>query len=360
MDAVFVNGQLFDHLDSWKQSNPSSTFYILHENHRPINKEFPKVDWKHLQRAIDRCRVIKDSYEINCIRQANEISARAHHSVLANITRFKSEAQIQGLFEDTCIVQEAKQAYNIIAGSGENAGTLHYIKNNEPLDGRQFVCLDAGAEYRCYASDVTRTFPISSGEWPGKEASNIYTIVEKMQEACISALRPGVKMIELHRMAHRLAIAGLLQIGLLHNGTAAEIYDAGTSVGFFPHGLGHHLGLEVHDVNGLPVMRYNDEECSIVDSTAVHAPCRPDQPSLEVGMVVTIEPGIYFSRYELNRAYLHSPIHSKYINKDVLERYWAVGGVRIEDNLLITEDGYENLTTAPKGKAALEIIRKGL
>ena len=277
----------------------------------------------------------------------------AHRAVLENICCFRSEAQVQGIFEDACISKGAKQSYPVIAASGENAGTLHYAKNNEPLKGRQFICLDAGAEFQCYTSDVTRTFPIS-GSWPSHEAENIYRIVQMMQEHCIDGLRPGVKMYDLHILAHKIAIAGLLALGILHNGTEAEIFEAGTSKGFYPHGLGHHLGLETHDVQDVPIMRYSIEE-----HAGLLAPCRADQPALEEGMVITVEPGIYFSRFELNRAYLSSPIHSRYINRTVLEDYWAVGGVRIEDDLLITADGYENLTQTPKGEAALEIIRKG-
>jgi Xaa-Pro dipeptidase len=302
--------------------------------------------------------VIKDHHEIACIRRANKISASAHRAVLRNITRFKNEAQIQGIFVDVCIIKGAKQSYPVIAGSGENAGTLHYIKNNEPLKDRQLVCLDAGAEFEAYASDVTRTFPIS-GSWPSNEARNIYSLVQLMQETCIKQLRPGVKMIDLHKDAHKIATAGLLKLGLLHNGTAEEILMAGTSRAFFPHGLGHHLGLDVHDVNGVPIMRYVEAQSAILDTANARAPCLPDQPPLEEGMVITIEPGIYFSRYELSRAWLHSPVHSKFIDKVVLEKYWAVGGVRIEDDMLITATGSENLTTAPKGEAALEIIRNG-
>ena len=166
-------------------------------------------------------------------------------------------------------------------------------------------------------------------------------------------------MITLHILAHTIAIKGLLKLGILHNGTNAEIYGTGTSKGFFPHGLGHHLGLEVHDVNGKPVMKYGAPKCPVLDSANAFVPFAFDQPDLEPGMVVTIEPGIYFNRFELSRAYLNDPVHSKFINKEVLERYWDVGGVRIEDNILITAKGYEVLTTTPKGEAALEIIRHG-
>ena len=340
----------------WQSRNNSSTVFILHDDHRP-RIPLTSVDSKKLLPAIDLCRVIKDDYEIERITHANEISARAHRDVLTNIRYFKNEAQIQGIFEDTCTSHQAKkQAYAVIAGSGENAGVLHYTKNNEPLKGRQLVCLDAGAEWENYASDVTRSFPIS-GSWPSDEAKSIYEIVHQMQQNCIEMLKPGAHMLDLHIHAHKVAIAGLLKLGVFHNGSQQEIYEAGTSRAFYPHGLGHHLGLDVHDVLNIPILRYKEQHCPVLNLDAALPPCRPEQPPLEEGMVITVEPGIYFSRYELERAYLSSPIHSKYINREVLDKYWSVGGVRIEDDLLITSEGYRNLTTAPKGEEALKLIR---
>ena len=275
---------------------------------------------------------------------------------------------------DVCISQQAKQqAYDPIAASGPNAGTLHYDANNEDLAGRQLMCLDAGCEYELYASDITRTFPLSDS-WPSKEAENIYSLVQRMQETCIQRLEPGVRYLDLHILAHQIAIDGLLRLGILCNGTREEIYKSGTSRAFFPHGLGHHIGLEVHDVGqaelmsvrrGKPVYQQapslypENFHNPVYDSQTCHAPTDPQSSHLEEGMVVTVEPGIYFSVYALQHFYLPSPIHSKFINLEVLERYLPVGGVRIEDDILITANGYENLTTAPKGAAMLDIIRQG-
>ena len=342
--------------------NPASTVYILHRDHRPQIDITSALDVEKLQPAIDDCRVLKDHYEIERMRRANQISAVAHRAVLMNLLRFTNETQAHGVFTDACISQFAKkQAYSAIVGSGENASILHYTSNDEPLVGRQLICMDAGAEFENYASDVTRTFPIS-GSWPSEEARSIYYLVKEMQDTCIRMLRPGIPMIDLHKASHRIAIRGLLALGILRNGTEDEIYEAGTSRGFYPHGLGHHMGLDVHDVNAIPAMRYNagrEHSCPVLDPQAARAPCLPEQPPLEEGMVVTVEPGIYFNRSELNRAYLHDPQHSRFIDKAVLERYWAVGGVRIEDDLVITADGYENLSTAPKVEEAMEIIRQG-
>ena len=308
-------------------------------------------------RAVDLCRVIKDSHEIALIRRANEISASAHRAVLEHLSKFKNEAQIEGLFTDVCISKKAKQAYGVIAGSGANASTLHYMDNNQPLKNRQLVCLDAGSECQLYASDVTRTFPISGSL--SKEAREIYAIVQDMQESCIEKLKPGVRMFDLHLLAHRIAIEGLLKLGVFEGASFDELYETGASRAFYPHGLGHHVGLEVHDVLNLPILKYSKKEDSVPDARSWLSRCRQDNPELEEGMVITIEPGVYFCQYELERFWLSSPLYSKYINKEVLKKYYPVGGVRIEDDLLITANGYENLTTAPKGEAAFEIIRNG-
>ena len=360
VDSVRHNGQLFGDLQDWQRTYVHDTLYILHKDQIPdLDLGAVNVDNEKLLPAIDRCRVVKDEYEIEQIRKANAISASAHRAVLRNIRTFKNEADIHGLFVNVSISHgQAKQAYNPIAGSGENAGVLHYSKNDEPLKNRQLVCLDAGAAHGKYASDVTRTFPISG--YLSKEASDIYSLVEMMQESCIEALKPGVKMIDLHIHCHKLVAQGLLNLGIFHNGFVEDILKAGTTRGFYPHGLGHHVGLETHDTNGIPIMRYGKSYKSLFQTPALNLLSSDEQPKLEEGMVITIEPGVYFNRYELNRAYLKEPKHARYINEDVLERYWAVGGVRIEDNLLITADGYANLTTAPKGEEALKLIRAGL
>lgn len=252
IDEVFYA----DQLESYLNSNYYRHLYILHEEELPL-PVFPwPRDSKSLLPAMYQARIIKDEHEIALIRKANDISSEAHKQVLASILKFKNEAQVEGLFLNVCTSRHArKQAYDIIAASGPNAGTLHYDANNEDFGDRQLMCLDAGCEYELYASDITRTFPLS-GSWPSKEAENIYKLVERMQETCISKLAPGVRYLDLHILAHHIAIDGLLRLGILHNGTREEIYKAGTSKAFFPHGLGHHVGLEVHDVGQKELMSF--------------------------------------------------------------------------------------------------------
>ncbi|KAL1801067.1 hypothetical protein ACET3X_001409 [Alternaria dauci] len=376
VDQVFYADELEYAVQGWAIGNRQAGIYILHQSSQFPGCENlkPRIDSTALRPAMNMCRMIKDDHEIKLIRKANDISSQAHREVLANIAKFKNEAQVEGLFMDVCISHQAKQqAYDPIAASGPNAGTLHYDANNEDLAGRQLMCLDAGCEYELYASDITRSFPLSAS-WPSREAENIYKLVQRMQETCIKRLEPGVRYLDLHIMAHQIAIDGLLQLGILHNGTKEEIYKAGTSRAFFPHGLGHHIGLEVHDVGQAQLMSVRrgkqvyqqapslypqNFHIPVYDPETCRAPSDPQSSHLEEGMVVTVEPGIYFSVYALQQFYLPSPIHRNFINAEVLERYMPVGGVRIEDNILITSCGHENLTTAPKGDAMLEIIRNG-
>lgn len=186
---------------------------------------------------MNEARGVKSEYEIKMLRKANAISAQGHINVLKGITRFKNEAEIEAVFLATSTAMQAKmQSYGIIAGSGVNASTLHYMANNEPLEGRELVCLDAGAEWKCYSSDVTRTFPIS-GTWT-PEAKAIYDLVEKMQEECIAIIKPGLNWTrEGNLLSHRLAVEGLIKLGLLQGGTFEEIFKSGVSSAFFPHGV---------------------------------------------------------------------------------------------------------------------------
>lgn len=194
-----------------------------------------------LKGAMDAARVIKSPYEIKMIRRANDITAQAHTNVLRALKYLENEADIEAIFTATCITAQAKQqSYGLIAGSGENASVLHYIANNEPLKGRQLVCLDAGAEWDCYSSDVTRTFPISGEFTP--EAKKIYEIVEKMQEECIEMIKPDANYLDIHLHAMAVATAELMKLDILLGGTFDEINDSRAAIAFFPHGLGHYMG----------------------------------------------------------------------------------------------------------------------
>ena len=363
VDQVQYYASLDKDIDHWLKANKDSPVYVLHDSQKPrsLACNSLRLDVERLAWAASAARMVKDEHEIALIRRANEISALAHRRIFENISTLTNETQIEAQFLDECISHDAKhQAYPVIAGSGENIAALHYFSNNASLKGKQLVCLDAGAEWNCYASDVTRTFPLQ-GVWPSTEAKNIYELVEQIQEECIAAVRVGIGFLDLQNIAQQGVIRGLLKLGVLKGGDMLELFMAGVARVFFPHGLGHHVGLEVHDVE---VASPSSRE----DLTAKVSPLWPTNdrfvpwttagPPFEEGSVITVEPGIYFSRFLLDDVKKH-PSLAKYIDFGVVDRYLSVGGTRIEDDLLVTKYGCESLTMTPKGEEMLAIIRAG-
>lgn len=264
------------------------------------------------------------------------------------------------------------QAYPVIAGSGPNAATLHYGANNQDFGDRQLMVLDAGAEWGCYASDVTRTFPLNGVFTP--EAKKVYAIVEEMQETCISMIKPGASWSEITAKAQLVALDGLERLGILRVGLKGEgPYPILRAVrAFFMHGLGHLVGLDTHDViAGVHIHGMLGGKAWSLDRLDSHAGTLsngehsvgasqgggdPYSPPLKKDMVITCEPGLYFNRAYVEWFFATNPELASYVDMDVLEQYYPVCGCRIEDCILVTEDGYENLTTAPKGEEMLRVI----
>lgn len=372
VDEVKYNDEVKDYVNEWREAHPfrhqvgkaMSKIYALHKDGDhvapglgPNDKD---LDTECLIKAMDHARTIKSSYEVGLMRKANDISSAAHRRVLERLHDATNETHIDSIFQSACIwAGSKKQAYGVIAAAGSNASILHYIKNDDDLAGREMVCLDAGCEWDNYASDVTRTFPIS-GTF-SNEAAAIYSIVEEMQVRCIEQVKPGTKFWDLQQLAVDIATKGLRKLGILVNGSMEEHKNMTKT--FFPHGLGHHIGLECHDVSPtkslLSILSHNQlchKPSNQINSTISGHP--EEHPELKAGMVITVEPGIYFNSYALDPL-KECAEKAKFINWEVLAKYMKVGGVRIEDDLLVTEKGYENLTTAPKGDDACEIIKKG-
>ena len=316
VDEVRVSSELNDFLIA--RGTPKERIWAI-ENQlsSPSLIGFRTKDLVLLRQAIEECRVVKDDYEIALIRQANSISAIAHHAVLKAVKHARNERELQAIFLERCIANGCReQAYGSIVASGVNAATLHYQKNEDDIRGRWNLLLDAGGEFRCYAADITRTFPIS-GTF-NKESRQIYDLVLKMQKECTSMLKDGVLWDDVHVRAHEVAIEGLSDIGIL-KGNKIEIFKQRTSVAFFPHGLGHYLGMDTHDTGG---------HANYTDSDSMFKYLRV-RGKLPAGSVITVEPGVYFCRFIIE-PYLEDPVHRRFIDREVLERYWDVGGVRIE------------------------------
>lgn len=232
------------------------------------------------------------------------------------------------------------------------------------------MVLDAGAEFECYASDVTRTFPLNGTFTP--EAKEVYAIVEEMQEACISMIKPGASWLTITAKAQLVALDGLKRLGILRSGPVGEPPFIRVVRAFFMHGLGHLVGLDTHDViGGVHIHSMLGGKAWSLDRLDAHAAtlskgwnfvgsCQGGgdrySPPLEKDMVITCEPGLYFNRAYVEWYFDNNPDLVPFVDKAVLEKYYPVCGCRIEDCILVTEDGYENLTTAPKGKEMLRVI----
>ncbi|KAF8439523.1 peptidase M24, structural domain-containing protein [Terfezia claveryi] len=314
------------------------------------------IDTTRLLPTIDDCRVFKDSHEISLLRQAISITRRAHISVMdllrtthgpnpkCSITTL-NESHLEATFTSTCISLHARtQAYEPIMCSGRNCATLHYTSNSAPLAGKQLLLIDAGCEFHNYASDITRTYPLSGTWTPAAKA--VYDIVDRMQFHCIARTIAGVSWRETHILAARLATEGLLSLGIFHHGSIDEILKAGTWTAFFPHGLGHMLGLETHDVEGTPDNNGGYDPHFLFNSGNSRWETTPEMDTLvnriiRPNMVLTVEPGIYFCEWII-KPYLSDPKHMHFIDAEVLEGYWDVGGVRIEDVVLVNEVGRGN------------------
>jgi Xaa-Pro dipeptidase len=347
IDAVLTTDKVNSHLTS--SDTAHTTLYAISNqvSDHITFLSYSSTNFDLLKPILETARVTKSPYEIALIHRANAISTEAHVAVMKAVSKAKNETELEALFLKSCIERGAKeQAYHGIVAAGENAATLHYVKNDASIPGKLNVLLDAGCQVSCYASDITRTFPVS-GTF-SKESSAIYSIVLEMQKRSIGMLRAGVRWEDVHTLAHKIAISGLLELGILRGGTADELFEARTSVAFFPHGLGHYLGMDTHDTGGNP--DYADK-----DPMFRYLRVRGTLPA---DSVVTVEPGIYFCRFIIEK-WLEDPKQKQYVDEQVLERYWSVGGVRIEDNILITENGCENLTSTPKEIDELKAIITG-
>jgi Xaa-Pro aminopeptidase len=254
---------------------------------------------------LHELRLRKEPDEIEKMRRAAAISAAGHRAGMQGTRPGRYEYEIEALIEYEYMRAGATFAYPSIVAGGDNATILHYNTNREQLRDGDLLLVDSGSEYDLYASDVTRTWPVN-GRFT-REQRAIYDIVLAAQEAGIAQVRPGVSCREFHNACVRVITEGLIDIGLLQGGVDENI-EKERYRDYYMHGSGHWLGLDVHDAG-----RYRTE-----DGESYRA--------FEPGMVTTVEPGIYVQR-----------------DLECDERFKGIG-VRIEDNILVTETGNENLT----------------
>ncbi|HYW33775.1 MAG TPA: aminopeptidase P family protein [Balneolaceae bacterium] len=303
------------------------------------------VDVDVLTERLTHCRVFKTDWELDQMREAARVNNVAHRRVLKALEPGKYEYELKAVFDYHQIKNGLLQpAYTGIFGSGPNSAIMHYVNNDRKIEDGDLLLIDAGYEYRGYASDFTRTYP-ANGSFTKIQAA-VYETVLEAQKKAIDMIEPDVKMEKIHMQAARTMMQGLKEADIIR-GSIEDIMENDVFALFFPHGLGHFLGLDTHDVGGYPKGVEKIERPGIEYLRA--------RRNLQPDMVVTIEPGIYFIPALLKPA-LDNPDLNSFLNREKVESLFDFGGIRIEDNIIITDDGYENLTDVPKERDAIEQI----
>ncbi|HUN24701.1 MAG TPA: Xaa-Pro aminopeptidase [Steroidobacteraceae bacterium] len=279
------------------------------------NGRHPPQEMIALDHVLHDMRLYKSRTELKLMREAARIGVAAHRRAMRACRPGRTEYEIAAEIVHEFSRHHADISYLPIVGGGANACILHYRENDRPLRDGDLLLIDAGCEYECYASDITRTFPVNGRFTPEQRA--VYDVVLEANLAAIAKVRPGNSWNEPHEAAVKVVTQGLVKLGLL-KGRAARLERDGAYRRFFMHRTGHWLGMDVHDVG----------DYKVGDEWRV----------LEPGMVLTIEPGIYIS------ASLRG-----------VPRAFRNIGVRIEDDVAVTRDGAEVLTAgAPKDPLAIE------
>ena len=310
--------ELSSQIQSWRQQIQSK-----HRSSHPVPQTL-----RNIEPLLHEMRLIKSPQEQAVMRAAGALSAEAHVSAMQHcqpgLMEYQLEAKILYCFADQGV---RSAAYNTIVGGGANGCILHYTENRDPLKAGDLVLIDAGAEVDGYAGDITRTFPVNGTFTSDQRA--LYQWVLDAQIAAIETIKPGVSWNRPHEVAVEVLTKGLLQLGLLE-GELSELIESEAYRPFYMHRTGHWLGLDVHDVG----------EYKAVDNQDSKA--KESWRALEPGMVLTVEPGLYIGP-----------------NCETVDPRWRGLGVRIEDDVLVTESGCEILTAAvPKTVEQIEALMK--
>lgn len=299
-----ANGDLYDLISQFKEkaNYPSEESLEL----EPVAQN---LDMESLDQIMKDLRGIKTTEELELLRKAVDISCIAQREVMKAMKPGMSEREVQGIHEFIFKKYQAEyEGYPSIVGAGHNGCILHYIENYKPeIESSEMILMDLGAEYHGYTADVTRTIPID-GKF-SKEEKAIYDLVYDAQQAAIEACKPGVNIKRDldDAIARKIINEGLVELGIIDSVDQRHLY--------YPHGLGHHIGLDVHD--------------------------KGNYEFLEENMAITIEPGIYIPR-----------------GAKCDKKWWGIA-VRIEDDVLITKDGYELLSDlAPRKSDEIEALMK--
>ena len=287
-----------------------------------ISQEAQELSPRRIRPFLHDVRLIKDDYELSCMREANRVSSAGHIQLMKKATSYSNEAQLDAEFRYFCAMQnQADMAYPAIVASGSNATCLHYIVNNRDYQKDELILVDAGSSHNLYAADITRVFP-TSGKFTGA-GRELYEATLEIQKRVLAKISTEISLKDLNEYALEESCKILCEMGVIK-----EAYEVAMQKSLYrkycPHGIGHHLGLDVHDCSQ-STQNYRNSQKKF---------------NLQAGMVITIEPGIYIPKDDMD-----------------VDAKWRGIGIRIEDNIHILEDGYENLTHAcPKEIADIEAL----
>jgi Xaa-Pro dipeptidase len=278
-------------------------------------------------------RAVKTPYELECMRRASDLGATGHRAALAAFRAGRSEYDAHMQYLEACRQREEEMPYNNIVAYNENAAVLHYqhLERTTPVTLRSFL-IDAGAQYRGYASDITRTYAAAAGRF-----ADLLGLMDRAQRSLCAEIVVGRDFRDVHLSAHRTLGDAMHEIGLIKVG-GEEALERGVTSVFFPHGIGHLLGLQVHDVGGV----MGDLKGSVERKRPEGHPYLRLTRMLEPGVVVTVEPGLYFIDSLLAAA--KSGAKRDLIDWSMVEELTPYGGIRIEDNVVAATAGPENLT----------------
>jgi len=275
------------------------------------------IDIADASSKVGNQRLIKDEDEIKIMKKACQISAEAHVEAMKFVKPGMTEQEMEAFYQYEFSKRGGRfSAYTPIVAGGENACVLHYVENSKPLIDGELLLVDAGCEFELYASDITRTFPIN-GKFTAPQLA-IYEVVLEAQAKSIEAISTNNNVMDAQTISEKVITQGLIDLGILQ-GSMEELHAAGAFKDFYMHKIGHWLGIDVHDAGD-----YMEDG---------------DFMKFKPGMVTTVEPGIYIS------------------SSSNVDDKWKGIGIRIEDDILVTDDGNENLTAfVPSNPQEIEAL----
>ncbi len=324
-------GTLLPHLTDWLQQRSSRP--VVHLGAPPADRPADPARLATIREVLKHLRRPKDAAEVALLRRAAACTGAGYAALRAHLRPGVTERALQIEMEAAfCRAGATGTGYGSIVGSGPNAAVLHFDPSHRILQQGEFVLVDAGARVDRYVCDVTRTYVVGAAPTPFQR--DLHQLVLEVEETAIARCRPGAEWKDLHLQAAVQIASGLIHLGLMR-GRAEDLVEREAHTLFFPHGLGHLVGLGVRDASGTAPGRTKDPRPSL-------RTLRTDLPLAE-GYVITVEPGIYFIP-----TLLEDPVRRERfadcVHWDRADALIGTGGVRIEDNLHITSGAPENLT----------------